>query len=46
MIDNEVASDQHGEPVGTRLYLIEFTDGSSIEIPPRFLTRPDYAPPL
>lgn len=36
VLDREQAAAVN-EPVGTRLYLLEFSDGKSIEVPPRYL---------
>lgn len=38
VIETANVADKFSEPVGTHLYLVEFSDGSSIEIPERLLT--------
>ena len=32
-IEGEAQAQQFGSPIGSRLYLIEFADGTSVEIP-------------
>ena len=39
VIDNKQTQESFGEPLGTNLYLVEFGDGSSMEIPERLLEK-------
>ncbi len=39
VIDSLITAKEHGQPIGTNLYLVEFEDGSDLEIPEVFLIR-------
>lgn len=38
-IETEKISNQFLEPIGTILYIVEFPDGNSVEIPEKFLSE-------
>lgn len=40
-IDNALASRETGYPIGTPLYLIEYDDGSSREVPEQYIQASD-----
>jgi hypothetical protein len=41
VIENEMQASPAGVPIGTVLYLIEYADGNSVEVPASFLRRAD-----
>ncbi len=41
VVENELQASAAGFPVGAVLYMIEFSDGSMVELPASFLRRAD-----
>ena len=45
IVESQREAEVAGEPIGTRLWIVEFADGSSLEVPEHYLVRPHLSPP-
>lgn len=41
VVENEIQASAAGFPIGTVLYMVEFSDGSMVEVPASLLRRAD-----